>query len=83
MTKFQEAVQGFSGPLVKAAVKLILDNNIFHFDRKFFLQISGTAMGTKMATKYATLAEGYIEEMLYTELRKNQGDTHADCIIEN
>ena len=44
---------------------LVLKNNYFNFDNKHYLQISGTAMGTKMAPSYATLTLGYLEEKLF------------------
>ena len=34
-------------------MSLILKHNVFEFDEKFYLQIQGTAMGTKMAPAYA------------------------------
>jgi hypothetical protein len=43
-------------------LKLILTNNIFHFDNKFYRQVQGTAMGTKMAPSYAILFMAQLEE---------------------
>ena len=45
--------------------ELVLKNNYFNFDNKHYLQISGTAMGTKMAPSYATLTLGYLENILF------------------
>ena len=36
------------------ALKLVLEFNMFHFNNKIYLQIRGTAMGTKCAPVYAT-----------------------------
>ncbi|XP_069605051.1 uncharacterized protein [Ranitomeya imitator] len=40
----------------------ILDKNYFVFDRKFFRQVSGTAMGARCAPAYANLFLGWWEE---------------------
>ena len=45
-------------------IDLVLKNNIFEFDGKHYLQIQGTAMGTKMAPAYANLFMGKIEDQL-------------------
>ena len=40
--------------IVKLA-KFVLENNVFEFNSKIFLQISGTAIGTRMAPTYAII----------------------------
>ena len=47
---------------------LILENNNFCFNGKFYKQIKGTAMGTKVAPVYATLTLGYLEKTLYSSV---------------
>ena len=42
-------------------VSIVLENNIFEFNEKHYLQIKGTAMGTKMVPAYANLFMGKIE----------------------
>ena len=42
--------------------KFILEHNYFIFDERFFLQLSGTAMGTKMAPNYANAFMSYLED---------------------
>ena len=39
-------------------IGIVLKNNVFEFNNKYFLQIQGTAMGTKMAPAYANLFMG-------------------------
>ena len=51
-------------------IKFILENNYFCFNNTYFLQIKGTAMGTKFAPIYATLVLAYLEEKLYTKLEQ-------------
>ena len=45
-------------------IDLVLKNNVFEFNDKMYLQIQGTAMGTKMAPAYANLFMGDIENTL-------------------
>ena len=40
--------------------ELVLTLNAFQFEDKFFLQIKGTAMGTRMAPSYANLFMGKV-----------------------
>ncbi|CAH2329718.1 Hypothetical predicted protein, partial [Pelobates cultripes] len=43
-------------------IRIILTNNFFWFQGTFYLQIRGTAMGTKFAPSYANLFMAYWEE---------------------
>ena len=43
---------------------LVLKNNNFTFDGNHYLQINGTAMGTRMAPSYANIFMGDLEERL-------------------
>jgi hypothetical protein len=40
---------------VISLTKIILENNVFEFNNKYYVQGSGTAMGTKMAPAYANI----------------------------
>ena len=44
--------------------KLVLELNAFQFEEKFFLQVHGTAMGTRMAPSYANIFMGILEESM-------------------
>ena len=46
-------------------ISIILKVNTFQFDNKYYKQIQGTAMGTKMVPTYATLVMGYLERCPY------------------
>ena len=48
-------------------MSLVLKHNVFEFDEKFYLQIQGTAMGTKMAPVYANLFMGRLEAQLINQ----------------
>lgn len=58
----------FSKEFILEASNLVLKNNTFSFNGKHYLQLKGTAMGTKMAPTYATLTLGYLEEKMYEKL---------------
>ena len=69
LEKFQAEIPiRFPPDFIVSGLKLVLENNHFYFNDNFYLQIKGTAMGTKVAPTYATLVMGYLEEKLYTEL---------------
>ena len=52
---------------LKKLLHLVLTTNNFKFDNKDFLQVGGTAMGTKLAPSFANLFMGYFEEkFVYT-----------------
>lgn len=72
--------QRFPKELILEGLQLILENNHFFFDDKYYLQIKGTAMGTKVAPKYATLVLGFLEEKMYAETHEILGDDFANYI---
>jgi hypothetical protein len=43
-------------------LKLVLECNIFEFDREFYLQLLGTAMGTRVAPTYANIFMAKLEK---------------------
>ena len=55
----------FTEEFIIDAIDIILNNNTFQFDDKQYVQILGTAMGTKMAPTYATLILAFLENKLY------------------
>lgn len=40
---------------------LVLEPNSFEFNKKYYRQVNGTAMGTKMAPRYANILMGKLE----------------------
>lgn len=70
----------FTEDFICDAIRIVLENNTFHFDNKFYLQIKGTAMGTKMAPTYANLVLAYLEETLYENLRNTFGSDYSKYI---
>lgn len=53
---------------VLEAIKIILSNNVFQFNGDYYIQLRGTAMGTKMAPTYANLFLGYLETRMYVSV---------------
>ena len=49
-------------------IELILTKNNFSFDQEHYLQLHGTAMGTRMAPSYANLFMGHLEERLLNHI---------------
>ena len=62
---------------------LVLKNNIFMFNDRYFHQIKGTAMGTKMASTYATLTLVYLAEMLYHRISEKLREEYYELIKMN
>ena len=50
--------------LLEEMLNIVLKNNVFEFNGDFFLQLQGTAMGTKMAPAYTNLFMGSLEPTL-------------------
>ena len=45
-------------------LKLVLESNIFEFDREYFIQLLGTAMGTRVAPTYANIFMAKLEKFM-------------------
>jgi len=58
----QELPTDFPKDMVLEATELVMRNNIFQFDDTYWLQLTGTAMGTSLACVYATIYYSYLEE---------------------
>ncbi len=56
LNKHPEAIdQRFLLDFILKGIKIILQNNLFMFGDKYFIQIKGIDMGTKIGPTYATL----------------------------
>ena len=58
---------GVNIQMIRSMLELILENNYFEFNDKYYLQTHGTAMGTTMAVSYANIFMATLEE----EILKN------------
>lgn len=70
----EKHVPRFPAEFIIEGLEIILKNNSFEFGDKQFLQINGTAMGTKMAPTYANLTLAYLEEEFYTRLQNKYNE---------
>ena len=50
--------------IIGELVHIVLNNNVFEFNDKFYLQIQGTAMDTKMSPAYANIFMAKFEPIL-------------------
>ena len=64
-------------------IKFILENNYFCFNNTYFLQIKGTAMGTKFAPIYAHSSWLTLEEKLYNKLEQEFDLDFKQYVQEN
>jgi hypothetical protein len=62
----------FPKNLFLRVLQLVMDNNIFSFGSSYWLQLSGTAMGTPAACAYAAISYGHFENStLLTKFSSN------------
>ena len=69
--------------LIIEALSIILEYNTFTFNGKDYIQIRGTAMGTKVAPTYVNLAMGYLENNLYETIEDRYGTTAKNTFTKN
>lgn len=72
--------QIFSKDFTMKGIKIVLGNNYNFFDNKEFLHTKGSAMETKMAPKYSTIALKFLEEKLIFLECKNFFENKLVCI---
>ena len=61
----------FPSSLLLEAIKIVMENNIFRFGEKYFIQKTGTAMGTPCACILATIYYSIHEEYLISKYSGN------------
>ena len=49
--------------LILIGIRRLMENNVFNFGSRFFVQTNGTAMGMNVACVYATIYYSYHEEL--------------------
>lgn len=81
INKHPEILQDrFTKEFILEGLHIILQNNTFAFGKNHYLQVKGTAMGTKVAPTYATLTLGYLEEKLHEQILSLWGEEEARSI---
>ena len=81
LNRFPLLNERISNDFILEALCLILRNNNFNFQGKFYRQLRGTAMGTKVAAVYATLTLGYLELSLYNTINTNYGPLAGNSFL--
>jgi hypothetical protein len=64
--------QDFPTELFLQILQLVMQNNIFSFANTYWLQLTGTAMGTPVACAYATVTFGQYENSLILQKYRRQ-----------
>ena len=62
LSKYRLASENPTNSSLCKLLELVLTTNNFRFDNKDYLQIGGTAMGTKLAPSFANLFMGHLED---------------------
>ena len=64
-------------------LEIVLKNNTFEFDNKFYKQLQGTAMGIKLAPAYANLFMGKLEHEIlsHTSLKPIFYKRYIDILL--
>ena len=75
--------QRISKEFILKAISLVLKENTVKFNKKYYKQIQGTTMGTKMAPTYATLVMGFLEQRLYNQYQNKYGNTEREKFIND
>ena len=83
LNRFPMLNERISNDFILEALCLILRNNNFNFQGKFYRQLRGTAMGTKVAPVYATLTLGYLELSLYNTINTNYDPLAGNLFLNN
>ena len=83
LEKYPELITDrYNKTFIIEALKIILENNIFSFNKEYFKQMKGTAIGTKVAPTYATLVLGFLEERMYETIKMEKDENFAKYIKE-
>ena len=82
--KYKAKLNGrFSSQFFKDALEIIVANNVFFFDDKYFKQLNGAAMGTNVAPNYANLTIAYLEEKLFERIMDSYDNVTPNTITKN
>ena len=80
----QRTVEEPSSETLLRLAELVLTLNCFSFAGKYYEQINGVAMGTKMGPSYANLFVGYVEHQFFNQYDGPKPDFYGryidDCI---
>ena len=66
-------LRNISKEFIIKALAIVVECNAFTFDTNNYIQIRGTAIGTKVAPTYATLVMGFPEIKLHRQIEERYG----------
>lgn len=81
--KFANDIRPLPTSLIVAMLEIVLKQNTFQYRKKYFMQINGTAMGTKVAPTYANLVLAYLENKLLNQCIAIFGEEKTTFIRNN
>lgn len=79
----QDKIRNLPKQLIFELNNIILKHNTFTFEKRLFVQINGTAMGTKMAPAYANLVLAFLEVKLFNQCEQHFGKSTTTKITQN
>ena len=83
LDKYPDSIdQRFLCKFILEATKFILENNTFQFNDKYYFQISGTAMGTKMAPTYANTNTNTLFDIARFRIKVYHQRRFTMCIMQ-
>ena len=71
---------GFPTTLILKALNLVMRNNVFQFDDTYWLQLTGTAMGTSVACMFATIYYAYHEATQFLRMFLHREPTPQEAL---
>ena len=84
LLKYKENIHPrFNIPFILESPDFIFRSNACVFDKKYFLQLQGTAMGTVFAPIYVNVSKGYHEIKLYDLIELNYNLDITQYFVEN
>lgn len=81
--KFESHLRSFPIQLLLEMISIVLENNTFVYKSKYYKQLTGTAMGTKMAPTYAHLTLSYLEVKIFKKCVETFGVLETKNIQNN
>ena len=64
-------------------LKLVIENNTFFYNGRYYLQIHGVALGQKCAQVFTTLVIAYLENKLHKKAEELYGHRNGQYIKQN
>ena len=73
----------FNIPCILEMLNIVLKYNTFKYDKNDYIQLRGTAMGTRVAPTYAHLVMAFLEIKIFAKCRNIYGERNTEVIKNN